>query len=116
LLGAALLAAFASPAAAQIKVQKAPVTEPSTWLSPSDWLSFETSHAALGAFASEPWLMAYNATPSAITIRCDDEPDYDLVGPKDYYKNNVTVIPAWSYAPVQVKGWDNYCKGAALKG
>ena len=106
-----------SPTMAQgIMIKKGPVVEPATGLAPQDWLDFETSHSALGAFANEPWVMVYNATPDAITIKCDDS-DSDLVGPNKYYANNLQFIPAWSYAPVQVKGWDNYCAGKdSLKG
>ncbi len=116
----ALVASFAfgavSPAMAQIAITKGPVVEPQTNLSPKDWLDFETSHAAIGAFANEPWVLVYNATPYAVTIKCDDS-SYDLVGPNKYYAHNVDSIPAWSYAPVQVKGWDNYCAGTdSLKG
>jgi predicted FMN-binding regulatory protein PaiB len=116
-LAASLALGAVSPVMAQgIKINKGPVVEPQTNLSPKDWLDFETSHAALGAYANEPWLMVYNATPYPVTVKCDDS-SYDLVGPNKYYKNNVDSIPAWSYAPVQVDGWDKYCTGKdSLKG
>jgi hypothetical protein len=112
----AALAFGGGGASAQLNIKAGPIVEPTTGLSSQDWLDFETSHAALDGFSNAPWLLAYNATNTPVTIRCDDEPDYDLVGKHNYNDGNITFIPAWSYAPVQVKGWDNYCKGTALKG
>lgn len=104
------------PANAQIKMNSAPANvEPQTGLSAGDWLAFETSHAALGAFSNDPWIMVYNATPNAITIKCDDEKNYDLVGGNVYNKQNPQQVAPWSYGPIAVKGWDKYCSGTYLK-
>jgi len=104
------------PCAAQIIAKKQPVIEPITNFTPRAWLELMMGPAALGLFSNKTEIMVYNATPSSITIVCDDA-SHDLVGPNKYNSENPESISPWTYAPIETKGWDGYCKGNnSLKG
>jgi len=96
----------------------AAAVEPTTGLKATEWVNLMANYSELNTFVGQPWLIIFNATPTDITVSCDDK--WQLVGDKPYWGNNPHVIHAWKYAPIYVKDFDGYCSkslvGTAVSG